>query len=211
MNVIPIVEKQLSEDKLEWMKQQYHVAFPDKGYWNILIGKYSESHRAYHNLSHIYSMLQALEQTTFQGSDNLLMAIWYHDIIYNSKKKDNEKLSADLFKEHWSKHLASDVISSVETIILSTEKHYPLSEDEDIKIMLDLDLFILSSPSGTYMKYAEAVRHEYKWVPKILYKNGRKKVLQSFLKRDRIYFSDYFSETLEPIARENLSLEIKNL
>ncbi|MGK0388621.1 MAG: putative metal-dependent HD superfamily phosphohydrolase [Maribacter sp.] len=212
MQFTPIVTKVLFDEQIEWLKDRFISLCPKEEIWNELETRYTEPSRAYHNFSHLYSIFHVLDEAGFSTSNPVLeYAIWYHDIIYNSKKKDNEKQSAIVFKKSCHFFLELDIIQEVETVILSTEKHYPLSEKQEVKWMLDLDLFILCSPRETYQKYAEAVREEYKWVPKILYKRGRKKVLQSFLKRDRIYFSDYFYEYYESIARENLKNELNKL
>ena len=209
MKFVPIVTKKLSIEQIEWLKNRFIKLCPQEELWNELAKKFTASSRAYHNLSHLYSMFRVLDEAGFSHSNRILeYAIWYHDIIYNAKKKDNEKQSAIIFKESCHYFLEAEIVEQVERVILSTEKHFPLSEKQEVKWMLDLDLFILCSPVETYQKYAQAIREEYKWVPKILYKRGRKKVLQSFLKRDRIYFSDYFYEYYETIARENLKNEL---
>lgn len=208
MNFVPIVTTELSIDEMDVLKKRFGLLSEREELWEEIKEKYTESGRAYHNLSHIYSLFQLLEVSNFT-KDNPIMewSIWYHDIIYNAKKKDNEEKSALLFKERCLPFLDNKLLDDVETVILSTIKHFPLSEISEVKWMLDLDLYILSAPFDTYQKYAEAVRIEYGWVPKILYKRGRKKVLESFLKRDRIYFSDYFYETCEERARQNLEKE----
>lgn len=213
MKFTPIITKSLSSEQTKWLNNRFLNLCPEgESCWNELEKKYTETSRAYHNLSHLYSMFNVLDEAGFTSSNPVLeYAIWYHDIVYNSKKKDNEKQSAIIFKENCHSFLGEDVIQEVETVILSTEKHYPLSNSQEVEWMLDLDLFVLCSPKEIYQKYADAIRAEYKWVPKLLYKRGRKKVLQSFLKRDRIYFSDYFYEYYENIARENLQNELSEL
>lgn len=34
-----------------------------------------------------------------KNTDIVELAIWFHDVIYDPKRKDNEKLSAELFQE----------------------------------------------------------------------------------------------------------------
>src|SRR5262245_53111800 len=57
---------------------------------------YSAKNRAYHNLSHIQSLLSLSESLPdkIQNRDAHYFAIWFHDIIYDTKRSDNEEKSA---------------------------------------------------------------------------------------------------------------------
>ena len=63
--------------------------------------KYSSPNRYYHNLKHIIKMLNTIKQSENSEllTDNIYFAVWYHDIIYNTLRKDNEKRSADFAGE----------------------------------------------------------------------------------------------------------------
>jgi len=52
------------------------------------------------------------------------------------------------------------------------------------------------------------IRKEYKVYPDIIYKPGRRKVVQHFLAMERIYKTDYFFVRLEQQAKENLTKEL---
>src|SRR5262249_39345515 len=58
---------------------------------------YSSPNRAYHNLSHIDSLLDLSGpfETRVQHYDAVRFAIWFHDAIYETARKDNEQRSAD--------------------------------------------------------------------------------------------------------------------
>ena len=62
-----------------------------------------------------------------------------------------------------------------------------------------------------YDKYAAKIRKEYSWVPDDQYRIGRKKVLQDFLNRPRIYFTERAGKELEQQARVNIEREIARL
>ena len=74
------------------LRMQHNVQ--DSLYRN-LTHRYSEPHRAYHNLNHIKSMLDNFDTVrhTAEAPNALEWAIWYHDVIYDPQLKDNEKLS----------------------------------------------------------------------------------------------------------------------
>lgn len=171
---------------------------------------YSESHRAYHNMSHIWSLLHISQVYQKHVIDpiTLQLAIWYHDIIYNPLKKNNEQKSADYFKKLFSQFLNEKQLLEVDNMIVSTAKHMPISDSHDLSLLLDFDLAILSTESSIYKAYSEAIRKEYWIYPDFLYHKGRRKVLKHFLERPQIYFNGFFREKNEKQARENLSGEL---
>ena len=200
-----------------------------KEYWNAIILKYtdelyadelfsnilqhySEKDRHYHNLTHIQKMLDFsfLHADKIQDIETLQLAIFYHDIIYNSMSKNNETDSAALAVEQLSStNFPKEKIRLVEQFIVSTQKHFLLIAHSDLDYFLDFDLAILGTERTVYEDYAEKIRKEYKWVPSFLYNKNRKKVLQHFLEREHIYFTATFRNQYEIIARENLVFEIE--
>ena len=180
--------------------------------FEFLVEKYSETHRAYHNLGHINYLLGEAETIEFEDFDSVYFAIWFHDVIYEPKKSDNEIESAKLaVKLLQDLNLTQLIITKVEQIILATQKHSAENLAADGKIFLDLDLSILGATPVIYQQYSQAIREEYSYVLEILYRQGRKQVLENFLKREVIYFSENLRERFENQARVNLANEIKEL
>jgi predicted metal-dependent HD superfamily phosphohydrolase len=99
----------------------------------------------------------------------------------------------------------------VRVFILATKEHKGEGLTKDGKLFLDADLFILGTPEDIYKEYSKAIRKEYGWVPSFLYKRGRKKLLENFIKRDRIYFTDEMFEMFEIKARQNIVEELVSL
>lgn len=64
--------------------------------WYEIESQYTSKLRYYHNLSHLYQMFQQIEnfKNEITNIEDLKLAIWYHDIVYKSTKKDNEEKSA---------------------------------------------------------------------------------------------------------------------
>ena len=62
-----------------------------------ILKNYDEQHRFYHNLYHLIDMLTNAKKLGIELTDSLVLAIVFHDIIYDPKRKDNEERSADLF------------------------------------------------------------------------------------------------------------------
>ncbi len=208
-SVFPIILDEPNKEMTIFLKDRFMELCPLEKEWDNLLRHYQDGQRAYHNLSHIYSMFTKWDTMGLEMDSSLEYAIWYHDIIYDSKAKDNEQQSADFFRQAFLNVMDGESLDRVTQLILSTQKHFPLLEADELNpLMLDLDLFILSAPSDLYGKYSAAIRKEYAWVPNELYRIGRTKVLESFLERSRIYFSNVFFELHETDARHNLELEL---
>jgi predicted metal-dependent HD superfamily phosphohydrolase len=179
--------------------------------WNEIENEYTLETRYYHNLVHIENMLAELKgiESDVKDKDALLFSIYYHDIIYNTTKSDNEFKSAMLFQKRIERTSFKQIEKCVKQIELT--KEHKLSIDSDANILLDLDLSILGKSKKEYLEYSESIRGEYKMYSDYEYRNGRKKVLIKLLNIPTIYKTDYFKKKYEVIARNNLNLELKSL
>ncbi|EQA44957.1 hypothetical protein LEP1GSC050_2483 [Leptospira broomii serovar Hurstbridge str. 5399] len=181
--------------------------------WTEINLNYSESHRHYHTLTHLKSFLDRLKtvRTRIQDWDSMLFAMFYHDIIYDPKDFQNEENSALLAEERLNRINAPRLlIFKVKDLILATKMHRA-QDDPDIRYFLDCDLSILGAEKSEYQQYARSIRNEYKEYSDEEYSSGRKKVLEYFLRMERIFTSREFFETLEKQARANLSYELEEL
>ncbi len=184
-----------------------------------IIKKYSARGRHYHNIGHIYKMCQLWldNKKSFERPDSVFLAIVFHDIIYKSRKSDNEQKSALYFKEIALKYfdrMKEPFINRIMDLINLT-KHDVRSTREaikhrDSKLLLDFDLSVLSSSEEEYEEYYNNIRKEYRIYPNFMYRPGRIKVLQSFLDKDKIYLSKEFSSR-EKNAIKNIKNEINLL
>ncbi len=215
-----VIDKQLSTDRLEYLKSNFFRLFKQSSYelnpvplYKEIVDHYEEEHRSYHNMSHIWSMLQLADQLEEQILEPTLLrlAIWYHDIIYVSTRKDNELKSAEFAEKRLKTAIGPAMTTALKQLINSTAKHIPLLDFEDNKLLLDLDLAVLATDRDIYDQYRQSIREEYRVFPTILYRPGRKKVLKHFLERERIYYTDTFLTNYERKARENLKWELDQL
>ena len=178
--------------------------------------RYSSSGRYYHNLEHILKMLNTIKQ--YEGAelftDNIYFAAWYHDVIYNPLRKDNEKLSAD-FAERQLKQLnvEKDNIDVIKHLIIRTQNHFftENNENDELKLFLDADIETLGSKRDVYIKNTHNIRKEYKVIPDIIFNKGRRKILNKFLDTEYIYRTEYFRNKYEKQARENIAWELGGL
>jgi len=182
--------------------------------FNSIAEHYSESARAYHNLSHIQSLLSLSESFLDKVQDRgaLCFAIWFHDAIYDTQRSDNEEKSAEFAVEALaSLGVPEQTIATTREMILATKHHRGADLSWDMKVFLDLDTSILGAPGEIYEEYSRAIRKEYSWVPDVLYREGRMKILNDFLGRERIYHTEEINANYEAQARHNIAEEIKAL
>jgi predicted metal-dependent HD superfamily phosphohydrolase len=182
--------------------------------FNALVERYSERERAYHNLSHIQSLLALSESLLdkIQNRDEHYFAIWFHDVIYDTQRADNEEKSAEFAAEALARlAVPEQSIAVTREMILATKHHRAAGLSWDMKVFLDLDTSILGAPEEIYEEYSRAIRKEYSWVPDAMYREGRMKVLNDFLSRDRIYHTEEISAKYETRARRNIAEEIRGL
>ena len=185
----------------------------EKDFWEVLKSPYYEQGRFYHNIDHINSMLTEKEEikSLLIDPEAVELAIWIHERVYDTHASDNELRSADEGFEIMKKFGLSEFFCKyVHHFVLVTDhKTVPLNTDE--KYIADIDLAILGKDTEEFDEYEKNIRKEYSWVPEETYRIERKKVLQYFLKREYIYYTEYFRDKYETKARENLKRSIEVL
>ena len=200
--------------------------------WKYLRKQYAQKHRHYHTIRHVNALIATIydNERLFQCPDAAYLAAWFHDAVYEVGEayKDNERLSCAQFlhwieKEHsefYESDQGTDKILLTLKMIGATKGHGfgtirdidKLSEDDtnDIGLFLDADLRILSANEKDLMKFEENIRKEFSIYPDLVYNQGRKQVLEGFLQRPKIYFSE-MGKPWEQQARNNLQLLINRL
>jgi predicted metal-dependent HD superfamily phosphohydrolase len=178
--------------------------------WFEIEQNYSSNNRYYHTLQHLDNLLAQL--TAIKGSiqnwETVLFTLYYHDVIYDSLKSDNEEKSAELAEKRMLQiSVPSKTVALCKEQILATKSHLP-SADSDTNYFTDADLSILGQPWETYLDYCKNVRKEYAIYPDLVYNPGRRKVLKHFLTLESIFKTDFFFDKFENNAKQNLQKEI---
>ena len=184
-----------------------------KELWMEIEENYSSSNRYYHTLTHLETLLNQLHKIRKELTnwEAILFSVYYHDLIYDSTKSDNEEQSAFVAAERMRGIKVPElVIEECQLHILATKFHN-LSENIDTNYFTDADLSILGYPWKEYSMYFKNVRKEYMIYSDEIFNEGRSKVLKHFLNMARIYKTDYFYSHLEQQAKVNLSKELDEL
>ncbi len=202
---------------------QQYPAMEEKAAANAfqeIIQHYQQTTRHYHNLNHLYEIFKLLapHQSQLKNKTAVHLAVFYHDIIYKALKKDNELKSAEFAQKALQKlgGFSAETIAHVYQLILATKTHEvpsttPPNTIADFHFLLDADLAILGASPTIYQQYTQQIRKEYRLVPKLLYKPGRKKVLEHLLHKNPIYYTAEFANEFEASAKKNIAAELSLL
>ena len=173
-----------------------------------LVAAYTGRDRHYHDIGHIDECLREFDAVRDLSRDPVAVeaAIWFHDVIYDGRRKDNEELSADLADADLKRLGAPEVLRpEVRRLILLTRHDgAPAPDDVDGQLIVDIDLASLARPPAVFDANTRLIRREYPHVPDDAFNRGRRDLLGSFLARPRIYYTDTFFTRYEPAARANL-------
>lgn len=179
--------------------------------WNEIETNYSGKKRHYHNLTHLNDLYEQLVPVKPQINNwNIIMfSLFYHDVIYDASKSNNEEKSAELAKKrmHELGIPNEDINSCVEQIIAT--KSHSIAKNIDTNYFTDADLSILGREWNRYEVYCQQIRKEYSIYPNFLYKKGRRKVVQHFISMEKIFKTEEFYNKYENQARSNLQKELQ--
>jgi predicted metal-dependent HD superfamily phosphohydrolase len=178
-----------------------------------VIARYSEPHRFYHTLQHLRECFDALDPASHLARrlTAVQFALWFHDAFYETRAHNNEEQSAQWAETSLvAEGAGADTAAQVRALVLATN-HNAVPEEEDAKLLVDVDLSILGAPGPRFAEYERQIRQEYGWVPEEAFRQGRARILASFLNRASIYSTDWFASRLEEQARKNLSRSLKEL
>ena len=194
-----------------WQKLGVEVAPP--GLLDELIQAYSSTGRFYHTLAHIRDCLAIFDRTRSLAvhPEEVELAIWSHDAVYDTRREDNEQRSAEWAGQAIRQAgLGVSLLERVSGLILAT-RHDREVTDPDAQLLVDVDLAILGASPDVFWEYEEKIRKEYAWVPESLYARRRMQILRGFLSRPHIYYHSHYQELLERNARINLPQAIAKL
>lgn len=204
---------------MRYEAQDWCAAYPlqshfPTGLLNGLATRYAEPHRHYHTGAHVRALLHHLSShlALAHAPELVAAAILFHDAIYDTRRQDNEALSADLARKsltalRWPK----EQVEKVAALVLATAHHQPSQRDADSLLFLDLDLSILGASVEVYDAYRTAIRQEFGWVEAGAYRAGRSRVLRAFLEREHIFSTPELRRAWEDAARRNLSRELREM
>lgn len=185
----------------------------DELLFHQLVASYSEPHRKYHTMQHLAECFRHLDEVRAEAErpGEVELALWFHDAIYDTLKKDNENRSAEWARESaLAGGLSQAQANRVYALVLDT-MHDAIPAGRDAAVLVDVDLSILGADATRFDEYERQIREEYSWVPGPLYRKARRQILRGFQDRERIYSTEYFRAHHETQARENIARSLDRL
>lgn len=179
-----------------------------KKWLEVILTKHSESHRHYHNLSHLVDLLkkadELFKEVEFDSIHRAIISysIFFHDIIYNPQSRDNESGSAKLFMEYATeKKLMQVLFEGVYETILASASHSSPVKYPVTAYFLDLDLSILGAEEDQFNLYEDQIREEFAFVPDDIFNTERTKIMH---KLANPYKTEYGRNKFSHGANRNL-------
>lgn len=198
-----------------WLRmwQELGAAAVDEGLYARLMASWNEAHRRYHTAQHLRVCLQHFAEVRNQAQRpaEVELALWFHDAIYDPRRKDNELLSADwACRSVLQAGLPPEVGDRVHALVMAT-CHDAAPTDADAQLLVDIDLAILGAEPERFDEFDQQIRAEYAHVPDEQFRTGRARILNGFLGRPRLYSTPHFCAALEQRARANLRRAVARL
>jgi predicted metal-dependent HD superfamily phosphohydrolase len=197
----PGVRVKLIELRRRWLDRFGGLGTPavQDELFEKLVHAYCAPDRHYHDASHITDCLKEFDAVRGMAHDPAALeaAIFYHDIVYDGHRSDNEERSAEAAAEALGRLGATNrFIDGVRKLILFT-RHDLEPDSEDGKLMVDIDLASLALPPEKFDENSRKIRMEYQHVPEAAFVAARNDMLGGLLARPRIYYTDVFFQKYE--------------
>jgi predicted metal-dependent HD superfamily phosphohydrolase len=178
-----------------------------------VLGRYSEPHRHYHTHQHLAECFEKVQDiiALAEHPAEVKVGLWFHDVIYDTQRHDNEERSAD-----WARSAARKLGAGAESAqriydLVMFTRHAAEPVGIDAQVLVDADLSILGARPARFQEYEAQVRREYGWVPDAVFRPTRAKILKEFLGRPHVFCTARFREQYEAQARHNLQHSLANL
>jgi predicted metal-dependent HD superfamily phosphohydrolase len=144
---------------------------------------WNEKHRHYHNITHLQQIITdiqnnlAFSDLSLVEKHTLLLAAFFHDSIYDPKKKDNEDRSIKFFKQSY---IGKDAIM-VEKVskLIDITKYRKRPTEKLQRILWDADNAGFKKGFDHLLIVENNIRKEYPLTSNISYREGRIKFLES--------------------------------
>lgn len=186
----------------------------------LLAAAYGEGRRAYHTVAHVAEVLRHLAwararlgPAALDDEASVVVAVLFHDAVYDARAKDNEARSAALAREALAAAPIADP-ARVTELILATARHGAIDPgaDRDLALFLDCDMAILGAAEAPYDAYERGVAYEYaEAYPPAAFREGRAAFLEALAARPRLFATALFHDAYDAAARANLRRAIAAL
>lgn len=174
--------------------------------WNAFVSMYGDQNRYYHNFTHIHNCLTRLDywHAPLAERDNIELALWFHDLVFDPKRADNKRASAGLAKHYIKSHKQLDRVIQ---LILAT-KHNAAKFDYSEVTICDIDIQVFGADEERYQNYVQMRYKEAHDVEIDIYLMNRRHQINNFLSRNSVFSDTSYKNQFNEIAKHNLTNEL---
>ncbi len=181
-----------------------------------LVNAYREPQRRYHTLAHIEHCLGMFDRckSLVRNPNALEIAVWFHDVIFEPGKRDNESLSAKLYQDLSAGIHEPEMRQLVDRLIMATLHDGTSLDDSDASYMVDIDLSSFGLSWDEFLLDSQHLREENPHLSDADYYRHQRGFQSGLLTRPRFYYSEFFYQRYEQQARANLARyfeQVRNL
>jgi predicted metal-dependent HD superfamily phosphohydrolase len=143
-----------------------------------------EPHRRWHSIEHLIDLFNKVDKIkgiTEKEYEILIIAVFFHDVVYDPQKRDNEIRSIELFDEY-SEKVPNDYCIIVTNIINCTALYpeVPLGKLCILFWKMDNDI-VINKNFYEFIDYEDKIRKEYSFISTPIYKENRMKFLEKYI------------------------------
>lgn len=172
-----------------------------------LMARWSEPHRHYHDLGHLWESLEALDLLG-PASRSEEIALWFHDAVHTSSPGHDEQLSAALAaRELPVVGVEAAEVAEVVRLVRVTIDHRPISGDSAGARVSDADLAVLGAEPARYRESVRALRAEAAGMDEETWRATRRAALAAFAATTPLFHTALGNSWWEGPARVNLAAE----
>jgi predicted metal-dependent HD superfamily phosphohydrolase len=170
-----------------------------------IVAHYGEPHRRYHTLSHVDDCLERFDRVYDLPPDPgaVELALWFHDVIFDSEARDNERRSAQYYFDHaqgasprFRRHVCGMILASNHACVVS---------NADLGYVLDIDLAGFGYPWPQFRRTTDEVRAEYPQLSDAEFATSMAGFFEMLLARPHIFRTERFRDACEATARANIA------
>lgn len=160
-----------------------------------IISMYDEPHRFYHNRHHLNQVIENLNKyknLTEEECDILSISVYFHDVVYNPRKTNDEQKSVDLLNDFT--EIPLNIREKCSQIIMDTTLNIePIEKLSKIFWLSDRNIFF--KPFSELIEYENKIFKEYQYVSYDIYKEKRIEFLNNCIGK----YSDTCDKNLESL------------
>ena len=213
----------MSDERELHLAWQRHVGTSTTAdaWFDTVIGHHRAPARHYHGVRHVRWVVhhgRELAESTVpplatDDLDAVVAAAFFHDVVYDATRADNESASAHLAERALRELGWSDPsIDHVTAMIDATAGHDgDRLTDPATAVLVAADLAVLAAEPAPYGDYVRAVRREYAHLDDEVWRTGRSAFIRTTLEREHVFPPGLGLDTWERRARANLSAELAAL